>query len=272
MTDRRAGRIPTEKCEELCALLSSKIKKIGDTEVIIKAGKEHRFVVIFRGKGLEGPLTDSDPNREGLPIPAVKPQNAKSAKQKKAAKLDCGILQSRACRLLKKQEARQWFPACAASPISRESRRSRNATSCGPPRSRCIRCTRDSRNSSGMKKIEGPQTIREQFERYVAEHDNYDYFFIHYKYTDKHGEDGNFEAKKKAIEELDAALPILLRKEAGRARHHRRSLHALRDEGPLVASATGAAALGLLADRTSWIVSRRRARTSDRSACSKRNF
>src|SRR5829696_7113706 len=87
VTDRRAGRIPTEKCEELCALLSSKIKKIGDTQVIIKAGKEHRFVVIFRGKGLEGPLTDSDPNREGLPLSIVKPQNAKSAKQQKAAKL-----------------------------------------------------------------------------------------------------------------------------------------------------------------------------------------
>src|SRR6187549_1198759 len=87
VTDRRAGRIPTEKCEELCALLSSKIKKIGDTQVIIKAGKEHRFVVIFRGKGLEGPLTDSDPNREGLAIPASKPQDPKSLKQKKTAKL-----------------------------------------------------------------------------------------------------------------------------------------------------------------------------------------
>jgi 2,3-bisphosphoglycerate-independent phosphoglycerate mutase len=64
----------------------------------------------------------------------------------------------------------------------------------------------------GMKKIEGPQTIKEQFERYLAEYDNFDFFFIHYKYTDKYGEDGNFAAKKKAIEEFDAALPILLRK------------------------------------------------------------
>src|SRR4051812_24851701 len=87
VTDRRAGRIPTEKCEELCALLTTKIKKIGDTQVIIKAGKEHRFVVIFRGKGLEGPLTDSDPNREGLPIATVEPRDAKSAAQKKTAKL-----------------------------------------------------------------------------------------------------------------------------------------------------------------------------------------
>jgi len=64
----------------------------------------------------------------------------------------------------------------------------------------------------GMKKLEGAQTISEQFERYLAEYDNYDYFFIHFKYTDMYGEDGNFEAKKKAIEELDAALPILLKK------------------------------------------------------------
>ena len=48
VTDRRAGRIDTTVCEELCALLSQKVKKIGSTEVIIKAGKGHRFVVVFR--------------------------------------------------------------------------------------------------------------------------------------------------------------------------------------------------------------------------------
>ena len=62
----------------------------------------------------------------------------------------------------------------------------------------------------GMVKIEGPETIAQQFERYVKEYANYDYFFIHYKYTDKAGEDGNFAAKVKAIEDFDAALPILL--------------------------------------------------------------
>ena len=87
VTDRRAGRIDTKVCEELCALLSQKVKKVGDAEVIIKAGKGHRFVVLFRGKGLEGPLTDADPHREGLPIPQAGPVNPKSAKAKKAAKL-----------------------------------------------------------------------------------------------------------------------------------------------------------------------------------------
>src|SRR5882762_5071167 len=87
VTDRRAGRIDTTVCEELCALLSQKIKKIGDAQVIIRPGKGHRFVVLFRGKGLEGPLTDADPHREGLPIPKVAAVNPKSAKAKKAAKL-----------------------------------------------------------------------------------------------------------------------------------------------------------------------------------------
>src|SRR5215813_11619924 len=87
VTDRRAGRIETNVCEELCAILAKSVKKIGDTEVIIKAGKGHRFVVVFRGKGLEGPLTDADPHREGLPVPEVEPLNPKSAKAKKTAKL-----------------------------------------------------------------------------------------------------------------------------------------------------------------------------------------
>ena len=56
------------------ALLASKIKKVGTAQVLIKAGKGHRFVVVFRGKGMEGPLTDADPHREGLRIPEAKPR------------------------------------------------------------------------------------------------------------------------------------------------------------------------------------------------------
>src|SRR5712691_3055131 len=82
VTDRRAGRIDTAVCEELCALLAQRVKKIGDAQVIIRAGKGHRFVVLFRGKGLEGPLTDADPHREGLPIPKAEPVDPKSVKAK----------------------------------------------------------------------------------------------------------------------------------------------------------------------------------------------
>ncbi len=210
VTDRRAGRIPTEKCEELCALLASKIKKIGDTQVIIKPGKEHRFVVIFRGKGLEGPLTDSDPNREDLPIPVVKPTNAKSLKQKKAAKLVADFYKV-ALPLLKTQKPANGFLMRGIAhqpeiPTFQDRYLLRPAALAVYPMYKGLA------QLVGMIKIEGPQTIREQFERYVTEYANYDYFFIHFKYTDKYGEDGNFEAKKKAIEELDAALPVLLKK------------------------------------------------------------
>lgn len=210
VTDRRAGRIPTEKCEELCALLSSKIKKIGDTQVIIKAGKEHRFVVIFRGKGLEGPLTDSDPNREGLPISTVKPQDAKSLKQKKAAKLIADFYKAALPLLKGKQPANGFLMRGIAHqpeiPTFEERYQLRAAALAVYPMYKGLA------QLVGMAKIEGPQTIREQFERCAAEWDKYDYFFIHYKYTDKYGEDGNFDAKKKAIEDLDAALPVLLAK------------------------------------------------------------
>src|SRR5208283_2246558 len=85
VTDRRAGRVETKVTEELCALLSRNVRKVGDAQVIIQPGKGHRFVVILRGPGLEGPLTDADPNREGAPVPVARPVNPDSAKQRKTA-------------------------------------------------------------------------------------------------------------------------------------------------------------------------------------------
>ncbi|MCX7871831.1 MAG: 2,3-bisphosphoglycerate-independent phosphoglycerate mutase [Verrucomicrobiae bacterium] len=210
ITDRRAGRIPTNVCEALCDELSKKIKKIGDVEVIIKAGKEHRFVVLFRGPGLEGPLTDSDPNREGLPIATVKPTNPKSAKQKKVAKVIAEFYKQAMPVLADKSPANAFLLRGIAHqpeiPQFEERYGMRAAAIAVYPMYKGLA------QLVGMTRIEGPQTIQEQFERYLAEYDNYDFFFIHYKYTDKYGEDGNFEAKKKAIEDFDAALPIFMQK------------------------------------------------------------
>lgn len=211
VTDRRAGRIETSVCEELCALLASKIKKIGDTQVIIKPGKGHRFVVVFRGKGLEGPLTDADPHREGLSIPAVEPAGDKpSAAQKKTANLIVEFYAKALPLLAKKKPANGFLMRGIAHqpeiPLFVDRYALRPACLAVYPMYKGLA------QLVGMTKIEGPQTIGEQFQKYVDEYDNYDFFFIHYKYTDMHGEDGNFEGKKKAIEELDAALPILLQK------------------------------------------------------------
>jgi 2,3-bisphosphoglycerate-independent phosphoglycerate mutase len=210
VTDRRAGRIDTAVCEELCDLLARKIKKVGDCEVIIKAGKGHRFVVVFRGKGLEGPLTDADPHREGAPIPTAEAADAKSLKQKKTAKLVADFYKLALPLISKKKPANGFLMRGIAHqpeiPKFRERYQLRPACLAVYPMYKGLA------QLVGMTKIEGPQTIREQFERYLAEYDNYDFFFIHYKYTDMYGEDGNFEAKKKAIEDFDAALPVLLQK------------------------------------------------------------
>lgn len=210
VTDRRAGRIETEVCEELCSLLASRIQKIGDTQVIIKAGKGHRFVVIFRGKGLEGPLTDADPHREGKPIPSVAPVNAKSAKAKKAAELIAEFYKQALPIIKDRQPANGFLMRGIAHQPKIELFEDRYKLK--PACLAVYPMYKGLAQLVGMKKIEGAQTISEQFEAYLNEYDNYDFFFIHYKYTDMHGEDGNFDAKRRAIEELDRALPLLMEK------------------------------------------------------------
>jgi 2,3-bisphosphoglycerate-independent phosphoglycerate mutase len=210
VTDRRAGRIDTAVCEKLCGMLAEKIKKIGDAQVIIKAGKGHRFVVVLRGKGLEGPLTDADPHREGLAVPKAAPVDAKSAKAKKAAKLVADFYKAALPVIAKEKPANGFLMRGFAHQPAIPSFQERYSLRPG-----CLAVYPMYKGLAqlvGMTKLEGPQTIAEQFERYLAEYDNYDFSFIHYKYTDMYGEDGNFEAKRKAIEEFDAALPILLRK------------------------------------------------------------
>lgn len=210
VTDRRAGRIETEECERLCAMLTAKIKKVSDAEVIIQPGKGHRFVVIFRGKGLEGPLTDTDPQREGLPIADAAPVDAASKKAQKAAKLIKAFYE-KALPIIKNERPANGFLMRGIAhqpniPTFEERYQLKAACLAVYPMYKGLA------QLVGMDKIEGPQSISEQFNRYLEEYDNYDFFFIHYKYTDMYGEDGNFDAKKKAIEELDEALPILLQK------------------------------------------------------------
>lgn len=210
VTDRRAGRIETEECERLCAILSKKIKKVSNTQIIIQPGKGHRFVIIFRGTGMEGPLNDTDPQREGLPIAESTPLDPSSKKAQKAAKL-IKAFYDKALPILKDERPANGFLMRGIAhqpdiPTFEERYKLKAACLAVYPMYKGLA------QLVGMDKVEGPQSISEQFNRYLEEYDNYDFFFIHYKYTDMYGEDGNFEAKKKAIEELDEALPILLQK------------------------------------------------------------
>src|SRR6266568_5197143 len=195
VTDRRAGRIDTTVCEDLCLMLSKRVKRVGDAEVIIKPGKGHRFVVLFRGDGLEGPLTDADPHREGLPVPAVEPVNPKSPKARQTAKLVAEFYKTALPLLAPKSPANglllRGIAHQPAIPTFQERYGLRAACLAVYPMYKGLA------QLVGMAKLEGPQTIAEQFDRYLAEYDNFDYFFIHYKYSDMYGEDGNFSAKRK---------------------------------------------------------------------------
>ncbi len=211
VTDRRAGRIETAICEELCGLLSSSISRLDDgTQVFICPGKGHRFVVVFRGTGMEGPISDADPNREGKPIPDPHPTNPDCPLQKKAA-ANIKEFYEKALPLLKgRQPANGFLMRGIAHQPDIPLFQDRYLLKAG-----CIAIYPMYKGLAqlvGMTKIEGASSIEQELRLCASHWDEYDFFFIHFKDTDMHGEDGNFDAKVKAIETLDSVLPILLEK------------------------------------------------------------
>jgi 2,3-bisphosphoglycerate-independent phosphoglycerate mutase len=208
VTDRRAGRIPTEVNEGLCEKLR-KIQRVGDAEVIIKAGKSHRFVVVFRGKDIEGPLTDSDPHREGLPIHKVEAA-IPSPRAEAAARL-VNQFYKEALPLIAKERPANGFLMRGIAHLPQiptfEDRFGLHAAAIA-----VYPMYKGLAQLIGMKKLEGTNSTREEFQKYLDEHSHFDYFFIHIKGTDMYGEDGNFDQKVAVIEEVDKALPILLKK------------------------------------------------------------
>src|SRR5690606_29357765 len=59
----------------------------------------------------------------------------------------------------------------------------------------------------GMDLVGKAQTLEEQMDLLEQNWKDYDFFFIHFKYTDSTGEDGNFEAKVQKTEQLDSCIP-----------------------------------------------------------------
>ena len=64
ITDRRAGRINTEKASKLCELLND--IKIDGIDLFVRPVRDHRFLVVFRGDRLSDSLSDTDPQRVGV--------------------------------------------------------------------------------------------------------------------------------------------------------------------------------------------------------------
>ena len=78
ITDRRAGRIPTEVCVRLCDRLRG--IRVEGAELLVEPVKEHRFVLVLRGAGLSGRLTETDPQATGVPPVPVVPTAPEAAR------------------------------------------------------------------------------------------------------------------------------------------------------------------------------------------------
>jgi 2,3-bisphosphoglycerate-independent phosphoglycerate mutase len=204
ITDRRAGRIATEASKLLVEKLAG--IKIPGVEMEVKPVKEHRFVVVMRGADLCAELTETDPQKTGVPPLPVKAVNPKA--QKTAEKFNQWIEQAR--QILAHQHPANMLTLRGFS---------------GDPRlpqfdeiyklhSACVAVYPMYR---GVARLVGMQSIsftgdkpEDEFRAVAGAWKQYDFFFIHIKPTDSRGEDGDFDAKVKVIEALDAALPMLL--------------------------------------------------------------
>ncbi len=205
ITDRRAGRIATEKNQQICAELQEKIKKIDDVEVFIRPGKEHRFVIIFRGDGLNGPLTDADPQKEGLHI---KFTEASSPESKKASEIVNKFIREANVILKSHHPANTILLRGIAKvphiPSMEELFKLKPACIATYPMYKGLA------SLVGMKILKTGDTIADEFRTLKENWNDHDFFYLHIKKTDSYGEDGNFANKVHIIEELDQNLPQLM--------------------------------------------------------------
>jgi len=206
VTDRRAGRISTEKCAELCQLLDGWM--IDGVKIFVSPVKEHRFITVFRGKGLEPEVSDSDPQQVGIAPQTIIALNPKASVMATVA--NKFIAQARKALanhhpanmvLLRGFSRRPNLPTMPA------------VYKLKPAAIASYPMYRGLARLVGMAVLETGASIKEEFDTLKQNYNNYDFFFLHIKGTDSAGEDGDFERKARVIEEVDSALPVLLRLE-----------------------------------------------------------
>jgi 2,3-bisphosphoglycerate-independent phosphoglycerate mutase len=203
ITDRRAGRIPTEVCARLCEKLR-RIQLPG-VETFVEPVKEYRFLLVLRGEGLHDGLTETDPQQVGKPPLPVQPLRPEAAR---AAEL-FNQWMAEARRLLADE-----YPAngCNLRGIARDP---------GLPKMPDIyklRCGaiatypmyRGVAKLVGMDVLPAGETIEDEVATLKQYWGAYDFFFFHVKKTDSRGEDGDFAGKVEVIEHFDALLPEIL--------------------------------------------------------------
>ncbi len=209
IADRRAGRISTELCTELCRLLQSSIAEIDGVEVTIRPGKEHRFVVVFRGSGLGQGLTDSDPQHEGIPpLPVQAVDSSDNAASRSAAIVNSFIEKCRKV-LGSRQQANGVLVRGLAKPPVIPSLQQRFGLN--PACIASYPMYRGLARLVGMRVLPVGESWDEEVETLARHRSEHDFFFLHLKETDRAGEDGDFDAKQELIERFDEEiLPRLL--------------------------------------------------------------
>ncbi|HRX83062.1 MAG TPA: 2,3-bisphosphoglycerate-independent phosphoglycerate mutase, partial [Pirellulaceae bacterium] len=203
ISDRRAGRIATEESAPLAIKLRQ--VSIPGIEIFVEPVKEHRFVVVFRGEGLGGRVRDTDPQATG--VPPLDPVAEDEASKKTAEVAKQFLVQAR--EILKNEKKANFhtmrgFAAKPDLPSYEEVYGLKAAAIAVYPMYKGLA------RLVGMDIIGQAQTLDDQMTVLKQHWKDYDFFFIHFKYTDSTGEDGNFDAKVKRTEEFDAIIPRVL--------------------------------------------------------------
>jgi 2,3-bisphosphoglycerate-independent phosphoglycerate mutase len=199
ITDRRAGRISSQESAPLA--ISLRKIQIPGIEIFVEPVKEHRFVVVFRGEGLGGNVADTDPQLTGVKALEPVAQNPQSQKTAEVAK---EFLRQAKSILAGHPKANfhtmRGFAAKPQLPSYQEVYGLRAAAIAVYPMYKGLA------RLVGMDIVGNAQSLEEQIDELAANWDRYDFFFLHFKYTDSTGEDGNFSEKVARIEELDSVL------------------------------------------------------------------
>jgi 2,3-bisphosphoglycerate-independent phosphoglycerate mutase len=207
VTDRRAGRISGELCAKLVERLKAACARIEDVDIVLQAGKGHRFVAVLRGPGLAGSVSDADPHKEGKPIPVAHALEPGAGHDKTARIVNAFMARAKEV-LVNDHPANaalmRGFSERPNLPGYRERFKLRAAAIAAYPMYRGVA------QLAGMSLFPVGEQPADAFAVVKREWANYDYFFIHMKATDMAGEDGDFAAKVAAIEAVDRALPELL--------------------------------------------------------------
>ncbi len=204
ITDRRAGRPTNERNK--AAVEKLRTIKIPGVELFVEPVKEHRFVLVIRGDGLGDRVNDTDPQAVG--VPPLKAEGADAASQKTADVVNAFITE--ATKVLASEGAingatlRGFATYPKIATFADVYGLKAAAIAVYPMYKGLARLV-------GMDILDPGQTLQGQVETLTKVWNDYDFFFLHYKYTDSTGEDGNFPAKVDMIEKLDEIVPDILK-------------------------------------------------------------